>query len=304
MTSIALLTLSYRPDFERFRRLHDSVREHTAEDVMHHVVVPRRDHAIFGELAGPRLKVWRESELLPAGFLPTDTLSSFAAKVPGWPGTLRCSAVNVRHPWPPIRGWVLQQLLKLSACPVLGVDAVIIVDSDVVLVRKLKAGDFHQAGAVRLFEHPGAIAPGMERHVAWTRTAHRLLGLPPPGPAPFPDYIGGIVSWDPGIVADCLKKIEEVSGRSWGTAIGRELHFSEFILYGTYLRHFGTPGELRFVRPATLCHSYWKPSPMSAQDAETFVQSFTDEDVAVHVQSNSGTALELVDDIVKGLSEY
>ena len=239
---------------------------------------------------------------MPAGFVATDSLSAVAGKIPGWPSTLRCSAVNLRHPWPPIRGWVLQQLLKLSASMVLGAEAIVVIDSDVVLVRDVEIGHFQRDEIVRLYEKPGAISTDMTRHMDWTHTAHRLLGIPDAGMALYPDYIGGIVSWDPRIVAMCLDRVEKIAGCSWGTAIGRELHFSEFILYGTYLSHFGTSAQRGFVGSRTLCHSYWKPSPMTQDDKDQFVGSFTDRDLAVHIQSNSGTAAGLVHEVVIELS--
>lgn len=302
MSSMVVVTLSYRPDFERFERLHKSVLAHTPDSVMHCVIVPQRDYSLFSRLSGPRLTVWPEPKLLPKGFIATGGLSALAGKIPAWPGTLRCSAVNLRHPWPPIRGWVLQQVLKFAACTAVEADSVVIIDSDVVLVRDIETGDFQRSGTIRLYENPNAITADMERHMAWTHTAHRLLGLPAPGPAPHPDYIGGIVSWDPRIVAACLERVEQVAGCSWGTAIGRELHISEFILYGTYVAHFGTQAQQGFVRPQTLCHSYWKPSPMTEQDAQDFLAAFPAGDLAVHVQSNSGTALKLVDELVNELS--
>ncbi|GAP56013.1 hypothetical protein AHiyo6_25780 [Arthrobacter sp. Hiyo6] len=50
MTSIGILTPSYRPDYDRLVRLHESVLEFTDESVLHHVIVPRRDLALFREL--------------------------------------------------------------------------------------------------------------------------------------------------------------------------------------------------------------------------------------------------------------
>ena len=93
---------------------------------------------------------------------------------------------------------------------------------------------------MRLYEKPGAVTAGMDRHVLWTRTAHRLLGLPAPESEVHPDYVAGIVTWDPELLAACLARIELVTGTSWASAVGSQLHFSEFILYGTFVRHFGT----------------------------------------------------------------
>jgi hypothetical protein len=185
---------------------------------------------------------------------------------------------------------MLQQILKLAAAPSLGVDSVIIVDSDVVLVRQMEAELFFRGRTVRLYERPAAITADMNRHVSWTRAAHRLLGLPEPDAHVFPDYVAGIISWDPNLVRSCLERIQEVTGKTWATAIAAQLHFSEFILYGTYVRHFGDMQELAYAEATSLCHSYWTPTPMSGPLVTRFINSFGPPDVAVHIQSNSSTS--------------
>jgi hypothetical protein len=290
MNTIAILTPSYRPDYQRLVRLHESVLEFTDASVIHHVIVPRRDLQLFRRLESRRLRVWMEAEFLPAGFIATDALAAMIQKIRFLPPALRFSAINRGHPWPPVRGWVVQQLLKLSASTKLGVDAVVIIDSDVALLRPMPAELFFRDGTVRLYERPDAIDAEMDRHVLWTQTAHRLLGLPAPKSPVSPDYVAGIVTWDPELVAGCLARIETVWGKPWATAIGSQLHFSEFILYGTYVRHFGTPQQRSFAEPSTLCHSYWASAPLTGARVEEFIAGFGASDIAVHIQSNTTTS--------------
>lgn len=301
MKSVAILTPSFRPDFDRLVRLHKSIIEFTDDSVLHHVIVPRRDVALFRSLAAPRMRVWAEADFLPAGFVATDGVAATIKKVRFLPAKLRFSALNVRRPWPPIRGWVLQQLLKLSASTKLDVDAVVIIDSDVALLRPMPAETFFKDGAVRTYEKPGAITPGMHRHLIWTRAAHSLLGLPAPGSMVHPDYVAGIISWDPHLVAGCLARIEEVSGKPWAAVVGSQLHFSEFILYGTYVSHFGNPQQRSFTQPTTLCHSYWDTAPLTGPRVEEFIAGFGELDVAVHIQSNSATNDKTTEHVLESL---
>lgn len=298
MNTIAILTPSFRPDFERLVKLHESVLEFTDSSVTHHVIVPRRDLPLFMALESPRLRVWSESDFLPAGFIATDGLAAVVKRMRFLPSMVRFSALNLRRPWPPVRGWVLQQVLKLSAAPKLGARAVVIIDSDVVLVRPMPAALFLRSGTVRLFEMPNAITGDMDRHVTWTRTAHRLLGLPDPAGPAYPDYVGGIVTWDPELVSACLARVEEVTGKSWATAIAAQLHFSEFILYGTYVRHFGSEQQVAFTEPSTLCHSYWDPAPLTGARVDRFIAAFGPTDIAVHIQSNSVTSGETASQVM------
>jgi hypothetical protein len=302
MTTTAILTKSFRPDFPGFTRLHETVLRFTEDDVMHHVVVPARDLRLFQNVRSPRLRVWPEADLMPPGLRSTGSLAALAAKVPVLPSAFRWSAINLRHPWPPIRGWVLQQILKLAFCAEQRVDAVIIIDSDVALVRPLATERFGTQELIRMYEKPAAITGAMERHIMWTRTAHRLLGLPAPGDGPHPDYIGGLVSWSPEVVRACLRRIEEATGRPWATAIGAEVHFSECILLGTYVRAFGAAGRNYHLDQRSLCHSYWDYVPLGEDEAPAFVEAFGPEDVAVHIQSNSGTPAATVKSIIDALT--
>jgi len=301
MNTIAVLTPSFRPDYKRLLSLHQSVLEFTDDSVVHHVIVPRRDLSLFRPHESSRLRVWSEADFLPAGFVATDAFAAAVKKIPFLPAMVRFSALNVRRPWPPVRGWVLQQLLKLSAGTKLGADSVVIIDSDVVLLRPMPADLFFRAGTVRLYEKPEAITAGMDRHRLWTQTAHRLLGLPAPDSTAYPDYVAGIVTWVPELLSECLARIELVTGTPWACAVGAQLHFSEFILYGTYVRHFASDQQRSFTEPTTLCHSYWDPAPLTEARAREFIADFGPTDIAVHIQSNSVTSEEITRHVLDAL---
>ncbi|KAA0977551.1 hypothetical protein FQ154_07460 [Paeniglutamicibacter gangotriensis] len=303
MKKLAILTPSFFPDIESFRRLHASVLRFADDSVVHHAIVPKRDVGHFQELGSHRLRVWSEDDFLPRGFLATGGLSALGRRISFLPRTFNCSAINLRRPWPPLRGWALQQILKMSAATRLDADGIIIIDSDVVLIRNLSPEQFHAGCAVRLYEKPLAVHSGMERHQLWTRVAHELLGLAWNSDSAFPDYVGGIISWDPVLVKQCLLRVEEVSGKPWATALSRQLHFSEFILYGTFVHNFGTAEQRSFSAPRTLCHSYWSPTPLDGTGAEEFIKAYDGNDIAVHIQSNSGTRQEIVDGVIEALME-
>jgi hypothetical protein len=303
VNTLAILTPSYGPDLSGFARLHESVLQFTDASTMHHAIVPQRDVAAFQQISSPRLRIWKEGDFLPKGFVATDRLAALSRRLPLLPRTVNCSAVNLRRPWPPLRGWALQQILKLSAATQLDVDAAVIIDSDVVLVRPMPAVTYFRQDAVRLYELADAVTPDLQRHWLWTRTAYNLLGLAWEDHASFPDYVGGIVSWDPAAVRGCLNRIEEVAGTHWATAVSKHLHFSEFILYGTYVRQLGSDRQRSFTEDKTLCHSYWSPVPMSDVEADAFVARYDESDIAVHIQSNSGTDDLVIDHVLTSLQE-
>ena len=301
MNTMALLTPSYGPDFAGFARLHESVMEFTDAAVVHHVVVPRRDLKIFRSLDSSRLRLWTVDELLPAGFVVTDAWAAMVRRASFLPDRAAFSAVNLSRPWPPVRGWIMQQLMKLAVSTRLDADVAVVIDSDVVMLRPTTADLFIRDGSTRFYAKPQAVTPEMDRHTRWTKAAHRLLGLPAPEGDMHPDHVAGITTWDPALVAACLSRVEDVAGAPWFGAISSELHFSECILYGTFVRHFATEQQRSFTEPTTLCHSYWDPAPLTEARARQFIADFGPGDIAVHIQSNSVTSEEVTRQVLDAL---
>src|SRR5699024_261940 len=235
-----------------------------------------------------RLVVWTYDEVLPRELVPTDLLATAMKRIPGWPKSVNCAALNRHRPWRPVRGWVLQQIVKMCMVDRLDVDMFLNIDSDVALVRPLSPEHFLEDGTVRLYTRERSIRPGT-RHHRWTQTAHELLGLPWDPRGRYPDHIAGLVSWDVGLLRRCLQRVEAVTGKPWAAAVGEQLHFSEDILYGTYVRAFGTDDDLAHERDTTLCHSHWDIEALELGDVDGFVAEIADEDRAVHIQSNTDT---------------
>ena len=143
--------------------------------------------------------------------------------------------LNLRRPYPPVRGWVMQQLVKLHAAAELGADVVLLADSDVVFVRPVTADTFRKDGRVCYYRRDRAVDERMPRHLIWHDVARRLLGLPPAGPPPLPDYISPLNAWDRRSCWRCVTGSSRSRAGHWLDAIGSQLHFSEFILYGVFV---------------------------------------------------------------------
>jgi hypothetical protein len=278
MSSVAVITPSYAPDFELCRDLNRSVLEWTPPDVDHHVIVPARDRKLFGRLRGPRTEVWTVDQFVPSRMLPVPRMNMW---------------LNVRRPYPPVRGWVMQQVVKLRAAAALGADVLVLADSDVIFVRPVTEDTFESDGRVRFYRSDDAVDEEMRRHVMWHDVARRLLGLPPAGPPPLPDYVSALNVWERRVVLALRDRIERVTGRPWLDAIASELHVSEFILYGVFVDGvLGTSADV-FAADSMLCHSYWGSSPLAPAAAAGFVRGLSPEDVAVMISAKSGTPLEV-----------
>jgi hypothetical protein len=199
--------------------------------------------------------------------------------------------LNVRRPYPPVRGWITQQLVKLQATAQLDAPIVILADSDVRLVRPASADSFRHDGRVRFYRQDGAVDARLPRHVLWHAAARRLLGLPPAEPGPLPDYISAFNLWERRVVRMLRERIESVTGRPWMDALGRELHVSEFILYGVFVDEVLGASSDVFAADSMLCHSYWDLQPLEREAAAEFVGATAPEDVAVMISAKSRTSL-------------
>lgn len=274
MPSFAVLTPSYGPDFRLCCELNRSVLEWSAPEVEHHVVVPRRDRELFAPLAGARTHVWTIDQLVPRAMLAIPWANAW---------------VNLRRPYLPVRGWVMQQVVKLAATAELGVDVLLLVDSDITFVRPFGPETFRQGGPLRFYRAGDAVSAEMSRHVIWHDVARRLLGLPTAGPPPLPDYVGPVIAWDRDVVLALKGRIERVMGRPWLDAVASQLHFSELILYGVFVDQvLGAAADVRATR-SMVCHNYWGPGPLAPEAVPEFAGSLSPTDIAVMISAKSHT---------------
>ncbi|MGB8399530.1 DUF6492 family protein [Bradyrhizobium sp.] len=273
MTRMAVITKTFAPDFELCAALNRSVLENSPETIQHHIIAPRSDLKLFGRLAGPRTHIRCEADFLPRTFV----------RVPF------CNImVNLGRPFPPVRGWIQQQVFKLAAIAASEDDAVLVVDSDVEFVRPFTAEMFVRDGTVRFFRKPDQIDKQLSRHMTWHRVARALLGLPPAEP-PYPDYISSPLAWDPAIVRRMLARVAATTGRPWHTAIAGQLDFSECVLHGVFVDEvIGAPAN-SFVSDDPLCRAYWEHTPLNVDSAAHFIRGVRPTDIAVVIQSKSRT---------------
>jgi hypothetical protein len=272
MDDLAVLTPSFRKDAALFADLHRSVLANTADSVVHHIVVPPTDAHLFREYEGPRCRVWTHRDLLPPYCLSVPYASGLT--------------LNARRPWPPVRGWVTQQIMKLAGTAAIDARAVLIADSDSVLVRDVRLDEFVRNG--RLWHHrkDDAVTAGMERHVLWHNVARKLLGVPGAASAPLPDYVSPICVWDPLVVRSLMAHIVDSTGLNWVDAVASQLHVSEFVLYGVFVDQ--VLGETVAI-DGDLCHNYYDRTPLSLADAAAFADQVPPTALGVMISSHSRT---------------
>jgi hypothetical protein len=275
MKRMSVITKSFAPDFDLCADLHRSVLACAPDTVHHHIIVPRQDLDLFDRLAGSRTHIHCEADFLPRSFVPVP-FSNFT--------------INVRQAFPPVRGWILQQIVKLAAVAASEDDVVLVADSDVEFVRPFGVETFLRGSMARFYRNPNTIAEQLPRHMIWQRTARALLGLPP-GTPPYTDYILPMVVCDPTLVRRMLERVAATTGRPWTTAIAKQLHFSEWTLYGVFVDEvIGAPAK-SFVSGDSLCWTYWDEIPLDPDGAAHFLRGVRSTDVAAMISAKSRTPL-------------
>lgn len=288
MTDLAVITPCFRGDAALFGDLHRSVLEFTNSDTVHHVLVPLRDAALFRQYEGPRCKIWIRSQILPPRYLRVPFSDVY---------------VNLRQPYPPLRGWVMQQTAKIAAAAQLDAKVVLVLDSDAVLVRPTTVDRFIVDGELRVYRIDNGVHDQMERHLIWHQVSRRLLGLPPAPPAPLPDYVTPMNMWDPAMVRALQERVSEVTGRSWLDAFNGERHISEFMLYGVFVDEVLHAGKAKPRGDDTVVYNYYSRTPLNHDTAAEFVDNLPPEAVAMMISAKSHTPDEVRQAAIKRSAE-
>ncbi|GAA3443686.1 DUF6492 family protein [Planomonospora venezuelensis] len=279
MAELAVITPTYGPDAELFADLHRSVLEFTGDDTVHHVIVPAAHRSSFARYQGPRCRIWTHPELIPRRYVRLPLNSGGV-----W--------INGARPWPPVRGWIMQQAAKIAAATAVDADTVLMADSDVVLVRPVSVKSFTEDGRLSLTRAEGGVKKEMERHVLWHQVSRRLLGLPPAPPPPLPDYVGALLFWDPAIVTAMQNRLSEVAGRHWLEVFTSQLHISEFMLYGVFADE-ALPEQERPATSPEVCLNNYERTPMTMEDALAFAERLGPDTIGLMISSHSGTGPEV-----------
>jgi hypothetical protein len=276
---LALITPSYLPDLNRCKLLSQTVERWVDASIDHLVIVPKRDCQAFKTLPS-RSRIIAAESILP----------KFAWQVPlGNKWWLTCHSF-------PVRGWIMQQLVKLSAASCLDYDVFVFADSDIVIIRPVTSEIFVRDGKVRLYKLPGA-AKG-EMHLRWNRVAAQKLGIEIRDYFGA-DYIGWLVSWHKPTVNDMLRRIETVNRKHWFVVLANTLYFAEYLLYGIYVDFVVGDTASHFAEYSSLCHWHWYHKLDTPRNIETYIDAAKDEHLAILFQSNVGLDVDCYYDVLK-----
>jgi hypothetical protein len=274
--SVAFVTISYGPDRDRCALLCRSL-DAFASSFEHWIVVDRADLPLFRSLRNNRTTLLTTEDVLPLWLRRLD-IRRLGLRSNIW----------VQARGKPVRGWLVQQLIKLALVDELTADVLVHTDSDVVLLRPFRTSSVIDGdGRVRLYSQPDAVDETLPNHVLWHRSAEELLGIEP-ATLPLPDFITSLVPWKRRNAVALLEHVERNTGRHWMRALAAAWNVSEYTLYGRFATNVLRESALQYVTSSSLCRDYWTPVPLSRQELEAFVDGIGPEEIGVSITAKAG----------------
>lgn len=284
--TVALVTPTHRNDIERFALLSDSVDRYLSGFEKHYVVVNDDDLQVFAPFARHARVIVPCSQLLPRWLKLLPSIRRKGRRI--W-----CSLLTR-----PVHGWHIQQILKIAAALRFPEQRYCLLDSDNVFFRPFDIKSYAGAEKAPLYIDYAAIAADAPLHAAWTRNCDRLLGHDRPTSFPADDYVGNAIVWDQPTLRDMTQTIERGCGKSWPHALCSTRNFSEYLLYGHFVRQ--SPAHLAAHRITTvsLANAYWDEAPLDAAAVAALVDNADPAQVALCVQSYSHTPIAVIRDVL------
>lgn len=267
--SIAIVTKSYAADFQDCKKLCDSVDRRISPSIRHDLIVDDWDYDLFLPLQSERRRVLR-THSIPWLFGVKIGQNRFWVSP-----TLRV-----------VRGWVQQQLAKMSHVASLTDSVVVLIDSDAVFVKDLDKEALLDGDRVRLLRMPVESQP-TTNHRRWHRVAAHVLGISIPQRGHFgADYIAQVVTWRPETVRALIARIGRNKLLPWYLSDDLIRDFSEYVLYGIFAETDDTQRERHFLRDIDLCLSIWNDAQLArAGQPDWAKKNIRDHHVAAHIQS-------------------
>jgi len=206
--------------------------------VEHFIIVPSRDIKLFDNLAGVRRQVVAVEDVVAQTYWQLPLSDRW------W---LNNKAF-------PVRGWIMQQITKLSADRVTDAELILFADSDLQFIRDFDMSQIYQGDKLRLHRVPGAMDTGV--HLKWHHRAATLLGLTPRYFGS--DYVGQLITWRRSHLQSLHEHMEQIGKTPWQDQVAHSLRFSEYILYGVYVEHvLGEHDTSHFSHAQDLAQCCW-----------------------------------------------
>lgn len=240
--SVTLVTPTFARDFERFLLQRESI-ERWQIDIPHVAVVNHESLELFQKIP----------------FQKNLTLLSTRDVLPK---PIEARRLAQRHSWKhptywlgpkPLHGWMIQQLIKLSAPAFVETEAVVSLDSDAFFVGQVTHADFYAPdGRVHLYE----TTDDCDVEIAeWLAASMHFLGVPTQH-EPIRRHFHCPVLFHTGILKDMQEMIQVRHSMPWMDAMVKAW-VSEGT-YGVYARYIDGLKRTAPVQPELTVYYWWR----------------------------------------------
>jgi hypothetical protein len=274
--SWAFVTPSYFRDVERCRLLVESVERYVPETVQHYIVIDRRDQRLFAPLRTRRTHLVVKEDVLPAWLWQVPFARDW------W-----LSARSL-----PVRGWIIQQLTKLSVSSAVKTDVYAMMDSGVFFVRPFDPSGLIRDGRVPLFREKKEEVR-VANNIRWHQHAARLLGLPVQSSYDT-SFVSPIVYWRRENLDKLQRHIENVTGDPWLVSLCRSVTMSEHVLYGMFAEHVLGDSAGHYFYSDLQCLPHWGEEAISEAELGQMKAELYPEAVAVMINEKAHMSLDQV----------
>ena len=268
----AIVTPSYSGDFKLCCLLCDSMDAFVTGPWHHYIVVERVDLELFRSLGGTNRTILVIEEILPKWIHHLWQMPFSRRRSLWW--SWRTGFMV---------GWHIQQLVKMQMAFVAKQDGLILCDSDMFFLKPFDVSKLHTEKGFRFYRSAAIMDEATISNPSYTKAGFRQLGLPP-NSFPARTYVDSLVTWKAATVRAMCVYIEKTSGRDWRAALGRNVIFSEYTLYGLYVERIASDQGLD-PTSSNLCRTKWDKDVAAPIEVDTFVKDLPDSVVAVAFQS-------------------
>jgi hypothetical protein len=277
------VTPSYINDFERCKLLCESKAKFSPYPIKHYIIVDTQDLELFKSLENDCTVILPKEKLLPW----------WIKKLP-----LTKKNIWVSLKTPPVRGWLIQQIIKIAVAHHVEEDVLIFADSDVFFVRNFVRENFVRADKVRFYRKLECVPADMkEGHFLWYKTASRLLESPD---IDFPanDYINQLVTWRRENVLQLCKRLEEVSGKNWIQTLCGCWNLSEYILYGVFIDHFLKENSGHYFEATDISFNHFSEESLSKEEIKIITESVPQDKIAIMFSAKADIPIDYYKNVV------
>jgi hypothetical protein len=272
--SYAIVTPSFKNDYERCKLLVRSIQLFAPSNVKHYIIIDNTDKKIFRSLEQSNTTLLFKEDVLPWWIKKT-------------PFKIKGKKIWINLKGNIIRGWIIQQIIKIGIANHIPEDVLVYMDSDEFLVQKINFEEiFEKDGRVVLFRKPG------ETEINWDKTISKLLHLPLNNCRNI-GYVEHPVVWLRQNILKLQNYLEEKNKKNWISAVSNNWHFSEYQLYGNFIEHILKDESNHFYsdNAISLKHNFLNGTPpkrLNKEELRTFFLKLNESHFSAMISSAAG----------------